>query len=255
MGILFFVQGLINEIFKKGRATHTPPARNFEVDKNLDLVKDIKPGDVVLYRFMGEKDFVGGVISYVTTSPYCHAEVHMFNGYNVSADAVGVTFVDMFKKNQKQAIDVFRLKRKLTREERLIVQAKALQAIHSPYDYVNLAGFIYLTQKGAVKRAANQAYMCSELVAWAYDNAGIKLIKGKPESIVAPGDLGRAEVLKYVGTYESGKKVRGSFRNQFRGAEQGTISKMLAKIIGLFSVKDEYYKGLAINQTMLEGDA
>jgi hypothetical protein len=252
---LFFIQGLIADLSKKYRSTHTPPKRNFEVDMESDLMKELQPCDIILHRFSGKKDFVGGVISYITSSPYGHAEIHMFDGYDISAGPGGVTFVDLYKGNIKESIvDLYRLKRKLTREERLIIQAKAYQILHKPYDYVNLVGFNFLDKKAAIQRAGNEAYVCAEAVAWIYNNAAISLIKGVPESIIAPADLGHSDILDYIGTFKNNKKINGNFRNEFlSGQEVNLISKMLAKIINAFNLRDEYYKGIALNKEMLEG--
>lgn len=255
---MLLLQGIINEFSKKrDRPTHTPPARNFIVDTDSDLVKNLQPCDIVLYRFTGKKDLTGGVISYITSSPYSHAEIHMFDGYDVSAGAHGVTFTDIYWGNlvHGYVVDVLRLNREMTREERLIIQAKAYQAIHQPYDYTNLIFFPFMGAKAAAQKAGNDAYMCSELTAWAYNNAGIDLIKGKPESIEAPCDIGRSAILNYVGTFMGGKKISGDFRNQFIGEEYSFAAKMIAKLMGAFTVKDEYYKGLYLNKSLLEGQA
>lgn len=233
-----------------------PPKRNFELDPDLDLTKELKPCDIFLYR-LGKGNFLGGVISHMTSSPYTHAEIHMHEGYSISAAAVGMTYYDTYRGNVKgsNVVDVFKLNRELTREERLIIEAKASQSLLKPYDYINLIGFHFLSGKLAAKKAGNDAYICSEHVAWVYKNAGIDLIVAKPESIEAPADIGMSGVLNYVGTFSKGMKLKGNWRNEFIDEEPSWWSKFVSKLMGLFSKRDEYYEGMQLNRAILEGKA
>lgn len=263
---MFFIQRMLGKLSPKGKPTRVPPKRNFEVDENSDFYKNLLPGDILLYRFGGKKDFTGGIICEMTSSPYSHSEVHIKDGYNISAGPQGITFVDGYKHNvigkkavvgkhvYRANIDIFRLKGGLSREQRLIIQAKLMQALLLPYDYINLAGFPFLRGKSAVKRAGNDAYICSESVAWSYKNAGIDIIKDKPESIEAPCDIGRSDILEYIGTFVAGKKIEGDHRNEFLQEEYSVLSKMVSNFLGLFSKKDEFYEGLYINKKLMEGE-
>lgn len=263
---MFFIQKTLNKLGPDGKATNTPPTRKFEVDKESDYYKALQPGDIILYRFGGKKDFTGGIICEMTSSPYSHSEVHITDGYDISAGTQGVTFVDGYKHNvigRKSVIggahhagmDIFRLKGGLSREKRLIIQAKLMQSLLLPYDYVNLIGYPFMKGKSALRRAGNEAYICSELVSWSYKNADIDLIKGKPESIEAPCDIGRSDLLDYIGTFVKGDKVKGDYRNEFLEEEYSVLSKLVSDFMGLFTKKDEFYEGLYTNKKLLEGDA
>lgn len=250
------IQKIIGIFDKNNRVYSIPPKRNYDYDLDHPFVKDLEDGDIILYRFGGKKDFSGGVISSITSSPYSHVEVHVFDAYDISASTCGVTFTDLYKQAimKEKSIDILRLKGGLSREERLIIFSKLSQAILKPYDYANLVGFPFLKGKAALRRAGNDAYMCSELTAWAYKNAGIDLIKDSPESVEAPADIARSNLLEYVGTYIKGEKIDGNHRNEFAGEEYSDMSKFTSKFIGLLSNKDEYYKGLYLNRILLDGE-
>lgn len=261
-----FIQKALNKLGPDGKASKTPPSRSFKVDKNIDFYKDLEPGDIILYRFGGKKDFTGGVICEMTSSPYSHSAIHITDAYEIGAGSHGVSFVDAYNNNVNgrhaviggahfSGMDIFRLKGGLSREQRLIIQAKLMQALLLPYDYLNLFGFPFMKNRSAVKRAGNDAYICSELTAWAYKNAGIDIVKGKPESIEAPCDVALSDVIDYIGTYVRGKKLEGDHRNKFLDEEYSVLSKLVSNFMGLFSRKDEFYAGIALNKEPLDGEA
>jgi hypothetical protein len=242
-----------------------PPERNFSGD--CDLKRDLKSGDIILYRFVGKNDISGGVISHLTSSPYSHAEIHIKDGYTIAATSNGLSFRDLLKYNIKQYkpslgpskkgqtlnVDLFRFKSGLSREQRLIIEAKALETLAMPYDYLNLFTFPFLSGKQALRKSGNDAYICSEHVAWCYKNAGIDLIEDKPEAIEAPADLGYSEKLTYIGTYVEGKKIESNYKNKLMNQEYSLLQKFISSLMGLFSKKDEFYKGLKDNKAVMGG--
>lgn len=251
-----FIQFLVNLFDKRYRPNVGPPDRNYNYSLDHSFLQMLQPGDIILYRLSGPKDFPGSVISHMTSSPYNHIEVHVFDGYDISAGTGGVTFIDLYRANVLGSlkVDVLRLKDGLSREQRLIILSKMFQSLLKPYDYIKLIGFPFLKDKVALRRAGNDAYICSELVAWAYKNAGIDLIKGRPESIEAPVDISRSNVLEYVGTFSRGIKMGGDYRNEFFKQETTNLARFVAEFMGLLSQKDEYYRGLYLNKTLLEGE-
>lgn len=259
--LIQFLLGLFN---KDAKAKHYPPKRDFAVPV-CDLVQDLQPGDIILYRFGGPDDFTGGVISHMTSSPYSHAELYIKDGYDISAGSHGVGFVDLYKFNligkkpiigeeKPFRVDIFRAVNRLTREQRLIIESKAYKSILMPYDYFNLVGFPFIKTKRAVEMAGNEAYICSEHAAWAYANAGIDLVEGKPESIEAPADIGTSDRLEYIGTYDEGKKLSQNYANEFIDEEYSNLQKITSKFMGLFSERDEFYKGVYLNRAKLEAE-
>jgi hypothetical protein len=233
-----------------------PQKRKFSLDTNSDLWNELKPCDLVFYR-LKKNDFIGGVISYITSSPYIHVEFHAFDGYSISAGTVGVTYADTISYSKSgYNLDLYRLNREITREERLIMEAKAAQALLKPYDYIHLFVFPFLSERAAAKKAGNDAYICSELVAWIYKNADIDLIPSKPESAEAPADIAMSDSLDYIGTFDSnGRRVIGNLRNKFWKEEYNNLQKIVGNIMNFFSVKDEYYKGLMLNKRKLKEES
>jgi hypothetical protein len=169
------------------------------------------------------------------------------DGYTVGANATGVGYIDKFAKSLDR-YDIMRYKKELTRETRLILQAKAAQSVLKPYDYINLVFFPFINGNSAVRRAGNDAYICSELVAWIFNEAGISLIKGKPESIVAPVDYVYSEELEYIGTFIKGKRIEDNFSGRWMSEEKTELGSRLANFMGIFSKKDEFYEGLNFNR-------
>lgn len=257
--------GFMAFIFGRKKIYHTPPDRDYDMNgRSLDLLEDAKEQDIVLYR-MHPKSLTSGIISHFTSSPYSHAEIYQFDGYTISADGNGITFKDLYKATVygakppigplvAQNVDIFRLKGGLTREQRLIIQAKALQSLAKPYDYSSLLNFPYLRGEKALKRSADDAYICSEHVAWCYKNAGIDIIKDRPEAIEAPADIGLSDVLEYVGTYVRGKRIKGSHRNKFYEQEYSFLQKLIGGAMKLFSKKDEFYKYVRANKKLMKGE-
>jgi len=223
------------------------PKRN-SIVKN-DLTETLKPMDVILYRWGGKKDFIGGVLSYFTSSPYSHTGLHLKNSYSIEALSCGVGYRDISK--YKGTIDVFR-PLSLTREMRLIMFAKAAQSILEPYDYINLVFFPFMSVKEAVKFSGNHAFICSELISWIYKEAGVDLVKDRPEAIEAPADLGHSPFLNYIGSFRNTKRMKENFANKTIDKKVSELSKFVANFLKKFSLRDEYYKGLALNKEKIK---
>jgi uncharacterized protein YycO len=131
-----------------------------------------------------------------TTSRWNHAIVYVGDGRAVSADPTGVKLV-----NIADYKDIaWNRHEQLTDEQREHIAKNALSFVGRPYDFftiallalrilglkLNLPLFTYLAKK--------DGFICSELVAEAYDKAGVALLN-KPDYLIVPGDL--AERLIY----------------------------------------------------------
>lgn len=250
---LKLLQDFIYFITGEKRIT-VPPVRNKEVP-NCDLKKDLMTGDIVLYRFSKKDKFLEKAIAYMTSSPYTHAEIYLNDFYTVSSEPVGITYVDIEESSfsKVRPVDIFRIKGGLTREQRLIIESKIYKTLLRPYDYVKLLTFAF-RKKDIVRKAGNESYICSEYVAWCYKNAGLDLIKATPESIESPADLGKSDILEYVGTYLQGNKIPEDYSNEFLPGETEKIKKTVGKLLSKLTMKDEYYKGLYVNKAKLQGE-
>ena len=210
-----------------------------------DLTKSLKQNDILLFRWQGKKDFLGGSIGYFTNSPYSHAEVYLFNGFGLSASSTGVIYDDLFNsKREGQYIDLFRLNRALTRNERLVIQAKASQSLLKPYAYNTLFLFPFASKKQIARWSKDNAYICSEVTSWVYKEAGIDLVPDKESPAEAPADLGKSQLLLYCGTYHipDGMLMFKDKRSQFLEFQQYSKSVIaVGNIIKALSDKDEGY--------------
>lgn len=249
MNILTMIQALIE--FLGNKVNDKPPKRLFSPE--CDLYKDLEKGDVIMVRT--SSTFYSGIISEFTNSPYSHSQIHTENGYVISAEMNGIGFLDMIERNMKgiKEVDILRLKNGLSREQRMMIESKAYKSILTPYDYIHLVKFPFLTSSGAAKYSGNKAFICSEHVAWCYHNAGIDLVADRPEAVEAPVDIAKSDALEYIGTYVEGSKVDGNYLNKFMSNEITFLQKLTSRLIGLFAKKDEFYAGLEINKSkMLE---
>jgi len=221
------------------------PKRDWVPDNELS--RTLQQGDVILVRAGGEKKpaWTTGVITEFTSSPYTHSEVHLIDGYDVSAGGTGVTYVDIHE--YENYVDVLRLKESLTREERLIIFAKAAQSVLKPYAYANLVFFPTMTKKAAIRKSGNNAYMCSELVAWMYEEAGRPLIGSKPTAITAPADIGYSKALQYIGTFHHGKKIEAEL-NVYLPGDNLKKGDRMANFLKKISTRDEFYDALNANR-------
>lgn len=80
----------------------------------------------------------------------------------------------------------------LTNEQRGIIERKAWSCLGEGYDYPSIFGFLVRFFGGRAKIIRdrnNTKLFCSELVVWAYREAGVVLVPGVPPDGVSPGDL------------------------------------------------------------------
>jgi hypothetical protein len=213
-----------------------------------DLTTALHPGDILLYRAHAHQ-LLGNLITTFTRSPYSHAEVYVGDGWSVDAAAIGLT---LSMGMHSDFVDIFRLKGGLSDQQRRIVVGKAYQSLARPYDYFLLFNFPFFTPKMAGRRAANNAFICSENVAWCYHEAGIDLAgKGTPIAMEAPADIASSKLLDWLGFYDHARRIPDGARNE-RHRLQGKpnwLSRLIIKLIAdPFSSRDEYYQQLRRSQ-------
>ena len=209
-----------------------------------DLTAILQKGDIILYR--GEyRSFTSALIMEFTRSPYSHAEIYVGDGWSISAERYGISLEDHCNSG---FIDIMRSKGGLSREQRGIVLEKAYQSLAKPYEYIGLIGFPFGGENAAARRSANQAYICSEVTAWCYKEAGIDLIADKPEAIEAPADLAKSPKLQWLGAWRGAKPFPAAEHNKFHKLQlnkKAGFAKWLVKnVADLLSEKDEYYERL-----------
>jgi uncharacterized protein YycO len=81
----------------------------------------------------------------------------------------------------------------LTDEQRDTIVRYATTTVGLPYDWVSIAGFLLRFWGGKLRLPSSdhpdRKLICSELVVWAYREAGVDLAPGRPPGDVSPGDL------------------------------------------------------------------
>jgi hypothetical protein len=225
-----------------------------------DLMKDLKECDVILYRVHEKENFVGNIISHMTSSPYCHAAFHIGDGYVIAADQGGVGYDDVFLGNL--TIDVLRLNREITDAEKTKLVTLAKAQLNKPYDYWNLLEFSHLSKEQALEMSGGTSFICSELVAWLFKQIDVEIVAGKIIALEAPADLGRSSILDYIGTYINGDKVHPNFnpvfrkenyRNEFLADYETQLAEFVADFEDMFSNTAAYYAQLNKNKQLLIG--
>jgi hypothetical protein len=206
----------------------------------------MQKGDVILYRAEGNQ-ILGGLESDITDSPYSHAELYTGKGWSIEAGNWGVSFSKAF--HTYKGVDIFRWKGGLSADQQNQLAKTAYRELAAPYYYIDLFAFPYLSRKTAAKMAANGAFICSELVAWCYDQIGLNPVDNNlPVTIDAPADLGISDHFDWLGCYNNSVKIDGIERNVWNDALQGKPNWLAKLIVALlvtpFSNKQEYYDHL-----------
>lgn len=148
------------------------------------------------YGVVKTNGVAGWLIRLGTFSHFNHAFIYIGDGQIVEARPTGIAI-----RNVDQYTNVAWNKRdNITEEEREKIVKKAKSFVGEPYGFWQILtiGLKLLGVKvlpGIIKRAENSnSLICSQLVAWSYSYAGIKL-SSKPHALVTPYDL--AERLIY----------------------------------------------------------
>ena len=218
------------------------------------LAAVIEPGDIVLHREHG--DLLGGLIAHFTASPYSHVEIYSGDGWSISAEGHGISYVEA-DRGGGAFVDVLRCPA-LGTARRPLVLAAAAETLGQPYEFALLAGFPYLSRRALVRRAANEAFICSEHVAWCYRRAGVTLVPERPQSAQAPADLAHSSQVRYVASFHRGRRLADAQLNQ-RHPLQGRRSRLAVALLRVLanpvSLRDEYYRALAARQTQTTRDS
>ena len=128
---------------------------------------------------------VSRMIRDVTGSYWNHAGIYVGKGRIVEARMLGVCVSQFVDKGEKTRI----ISHDITALQRDKIVSYALSQVGKRYDYTQLLSlfFLWLFKRGKVHNSDNH-FICSELVAIAYLDAGIRLVD-KPVEPITPGDL------------------------------------------------------------------
>ena len=153
-----------------------------------------QPGD---YGVVKTNGIVAKFIRVGTLSRWNHAVICVGGNIIVEARPIGVSF----GKIDEYPIIAWNQHEVLTDKQREEISNFAIDQIGRPYGFLDIL-VIFLRMLGLripfpnfwAKLAKRQGFICSELVAEAYNKSGFKLIN-KPDNLVTQGDL--AERLIY----------------------------------------------------------
>lgn len=85
----------------------------------------------------------------------------------------------------------------LSEAQRAVIVGTALDEVGKPYDWGSILGFILrhfgAHLRGGSKDHPDQRLICSELVAWAYQQAGADMFPN-----IAPGDVSPGDLAQYL---------------------------------------------------------
>ncbi len=147
---------------------------------------------IALYRGVSA---LSRMIRWATRGPYSHAALLLDDGSVIEAWRRGVCRARPFAHHLPGTqIDVFAFRRPLADAEAGKIIDAALGQLGKPYDWTNI--FRSLSRRSTVW---NEAWFCSELVAWACAGAGRPLLIAEP-SIITPHHISWSTELEHAGT-------------------------------------------------------
>ena len=157
-------------------------------------------GDVLLFR---GSECISRAIRLVTHGAYSHSGlVYRFEGHVYCLEAVGpgvrLIRLSVLLRDYEGGIDAFAVRR-ITEAGGKTALGFAFQQLGKPYDTVGIAKFLWAMMFGKMKgRREKGHWFCSELVAKAWDVAGVDLLgRHWPEAFVSPEMLAESAELAF----------------------------------------------------------
>lgn len=148
-----------------------------------------KPGD---YFVIGAGTHPAAlVIETFTGSLYYHAGIYVGNGTVIEAQPEGVNYAPV---NSWANGRILWSCEELSDAQREAIVTSAKAALGTPYSWLDILALGLsawgITPSWVWARLSRQdRLICSQLVARCYQNAGVDLCPGKPDSRITPGDL------------------------------------------------------------------
>jgi len=155
-----------------------------------------RDGDVLCFRGRGP---LGYLIRRMTGSPYSHIGLtYRFEGRVYCLEAVGagvrLVLMSQLMKRYKGGIDYYAVDVEEPVRRRAV--SWSFGQLGKLYDTAGIARFAWTLLSGnASKARADDHWFCSELVAAAFENAGLRLV-GRAADFTTPDDLARSEKLE-----------------------------------------------------------
>ncbi len=145
-----------------------------------------QPGDILLFCRARQWN---KLITWFTKSPYYHAAIYKGEGWVVEARPRGVVARDLNGPDGDKAFDVIVLPHDRQKCESALRWAQS--QIGAPYDKADVAVIVIerLLKTVKLKRADLTRFSCGELIACAFENAGVRLFPDREASEVVPADF------------------------------------------------------------------
>ena len=145
------------------------------------------------YGVIKTNGWMGWLIRVGTASRWNHAFIYIGHGQIVEANPKGVEISDVSKYDTVGEI-AWNKHEKLTSAQRLKIITRAQDFVGSSYGFTQILIIAFraigLKILPTLRKVAEnkESVICSQLVAWSYSVAGIK-VSDKPHAFTTPGDL------------------------------------------------------------------
>jgi uncharacterized protein YycO len=159
------------------------------------LKKQLKPGDVFVVH---GRHLISRMIRIVTDSHWNHATMYVGKGRFIEANNKAVETRPLEEYEGKE-IEIYRHKKATAYHQKKIVEA-AMQKRGKGYDFFHLVQFFWLFVTGrrgnARQLGSKNKYICSELVASSYAEAGLKVYKNYNPTQISPADFPESDQFR-----------------------------------------------------------
>ena len=159
------------------------------------LKTQLRPGDVFVVH---GRHLISRMIRIVTDSHWNHATMYSGKGKYIQADNHGVETKSIEDYGGKD-IEIYRHKSITNQQGKKIVHA-AMQKIGKKYDFYHLVQlfwyFLFGIRGNARRIGSKNKYICSELVADAYVQAGLKVYKNYNPTQISPADFPESDQFR-----------------------------------------------------------
>lgn len=174
-----------------GQKHHLSEGMQYSLQK---LQKLLKPGDVILVH---GNHVVSKIIRIITQSYWNHAVMYIGKNQVIQSDKGGVVLT-LLAEFTKKDIAIYRHKKANAEKIKKVLQ-RVMKKKGSGYDIsglIQLGLLLFAGMRGNIRQiGVKNQYICSELVADAYQYAGIPLTKYPPD-LTSPSDIDISSYLR-----------------------------------------------------------
>jgi len=168
-------------------------------------ITTIKTGDILLVRHYS---FIGKMIRKITDCEYNHVGVFVTPTQIVEATFGGVKLTDISdyehrKRKRKLDYDIFTFKQPLTYRQKEIIVNFCVDKIGEKYDFFQFISLFFfflfhINRKDIDPIDCRHAFICSELVAEAFEKAGVTFNSNIDIDNVTPADIARSDIIRKI---------------------------------------------------------